>query len=157
MWESSTEKDQCGFYKIARRYLGKPQTRHTYPIRKRDGNFASTDSERVQVFTEVYQDIYSCPQSHDGYEDLNKEAERYAKALRSTYSGVQERESHDIQDPINYRPITCCRPFEKLINIELVKWLEDKSIIPESQSGFRANRSTQDQLFLLSQDVSHAL
>ena len=56
-------------------------------------------------------------------------------------------------DPNSYRPIaltSClCKTFERIINKRLIYFLERNNIITEHQSGFRANRSTADQLIRL--------
>ncbi len=61
-------------------------------------------------------------------------------------------------DPKNYRPITLLsalgKTFERFVNNELTKSIEAKNIIPESQAGFRANRSTHDQLFKIGEGIS---
>lgn len=60
----------------------------------------------------------------------------------------------------NYRPISLLsaigKVFERLINTELVAYLEANNILPESQAGFRPKRSTQDQLLKLLQDAKYA-
>lgn len=61
----------------------------------------------------------------------------------------------------NYRPITLLvalgKVLERVINRKLSDYLEREQIIPESQAGFRVGRSTQDQLFKLSQDAATAV
>lgn len=234
MWDKSVEKNQYGFYKLARQYLGKPIKQRTYPIRKADGQFASTDEQRVQIFADLYTEIYSCPNSNPGNDNLNTDADNYALTLKATFGDVKARVGHDIdttvsasnilkvlhrakrtspgtdgifythivnlpdcaldylaklyttsirccyfpsawkkgstilipkpgkdlQEPKNYRPITLLsalgKTLEKVINVGLVKILEMRNILPESQAGFRSKRSTQDQLFRLTQDISAA-
>jgi hypothetical protein len=60
-------------------------------------------------------------------------------------------------DPTNYRPISLLscvgKVLEKIIKIKLVKFLDDKKIIIDEQSGFRKNRRTSDNLFFLTQKV----
>ena len=57
----------------------------------------------------------------------------------------------------NYRPITLLsalgKIFERVINGELIQYLESSDLLPESQAGFRKHRSTQDKLFELVQDA----
>ena len=61
------------------------------------------------------------------------------------------------KDPNNYRPIsqTPClaKLFEKLIYGRLEQHLDSNKIIINSQSGFRKNRSTKDNIFHLTQKV----
>ena len=57
------------------------------------------------------------------------------------------------------RPIslmnTIAKWCEKIVNKKLQNWLEQNKLLPENQAGFRKNRSTQDQILRLSQDVTH--
>jgi potassium voltage-gated channel Eag-related subfamily H protein 8 len=59
----------------------------------------------------------------------------------------------DPSDPISYRPIaltSCvCKTLERIVNRRLVWYLEKNHHISEDQSGFRAQRSTTDQLLRL--------
>jgi hypothetical protein len=71
-----------------------------------------------------------------------------------------EKKSDDLSDPKNYRPIsiTSClmRLLERLILIRLQKHLDNNKILLESQSGFRKNRSTRDNLTFLVQKAQEA-
>ena len=61
-------------------------------------------------------------------------------------------------DPLNYRPISttsvCSKIFERIICEDLTNYLESNSILSPNQFGFRANRSTMDQLLLVYDMVS---
>ena len=65
----------------------------------------------------------------------------------------------DLTNPRHYRPITLLgalgKTMELLINPELMRFYEVNGVLPESQAGFRHNRSTQDQLFKIVQDVTN--
>lgn len=67
----------------------------------------------------------------------------------------------DHSEPKNYRPITLLsalgKILERLINEIITTYVEDKHLIPESQAGYRKNRSSQDQLYRLSEDASKAV
>ncbi len=59
----------------------------------------------------------------------------------------------DPVNPTNYRPIaltSCvCKTMERMINKRLVWYLETNNLISSYQTGFRKNRSTNDQLVRL--------
>lgn len=56
----------------------------------------------------------------------------------------------DRSDPANYRPIAVtsviAKVFERIINTQLIRYLEDHSLIHDRQYGFRPKRSTGDLL-----------
>ena len=60
----------------------------------------------------------------------------------------------------SYRQISLFRclgkTFEKMVNNRLLTFLEQNNLIDECQSGFRKNRSTEDQITLLSQEIEDA-
>jgi len=66
----------------------------------------------------------------------------------------------DLSDPKSYRPITLLsalgKTLERIIIVRLKHHLENNELIPETQAGFRKNRSTQDQLFRITQDITVA-
>ena len=61
-------------------------------------------------------------------------------------------------DPLNYRPISltsvCCKTMERLICRHITGFLEEHNILSDHQFGFRAGRSTVDQLLLVYEEVS---
>lgn len=61
-------------------------------------------------------------------------------------------------NPLNYRPISltsvCCKTFERLLCEHLTSYLETNMILSPHQFGFRASRSTMDQLLLVYDNVS---
>ena len=61
-------------------------------------------------------------------------------------------------DPLNYRPISltsvCGKVFERILCEHLTTYLESNSILSPDQFGFRASRSTSDQLLLVYDYVS---
>ena len=63
----------------------------------------------------------------------------------------------DLSQAAGYRPISLLscigKTFERLICDQLVSILDDKNFFNDCQAGFRKNRSTQEHLFRLSQDV----
>ena len=64
-------------------------------------------------------------------------------------------------DPLNYRPISltsvCCKLMERAIATHIWEYLDKNDIITANQFGFRAGRSTADQLLLVYNDVSRAI
>lgn len=67
----------------------------------------------------------------------------------------------DPKDPSNYRGITLVsslgKAFTKIINNRLEKFSEKYNIINENQAGFRSDRSTIDQIFVLQNLIDMAL
>ena len=61
-------------------------------------------------------------------------------------------------DPLNYRPVSltsvCCKTLERIIAEHLTTYLEEASLLDPNQFGFRAGRSTMDQLILVYSEVS---
>ena len=61
-------------------------------------------------------------------------------------------------DPLNYRPVSltsvCCKTLERIISQHLTSFLEDAFLLDQNQFGFRAGRSTSDQLLLVYSEVS---
>ena len=64
-------------------------------------------------------------------------------------------------DPALYRPISltsvCCKIFEKIITIDIMKYLETNHILNSKQHGFRNNRSCETQLLCLIHELSEQL
>ena len=64
-------------------------------------------------------------------------------------------------DPINYRGITVLNSigkiFTSVLQSRLLVWAEERSLIPESQFGFRSNRSTVDCIFILNTVIEVSL
>ena len=63
--------------------------------------------------------------------------------------------------PKNYRPIaltSCvCRIYERMVNAQLVWYLESKNLLSNRQFGFRKNRSTIDPLMFLTREIQNAI
>ena len=64
-------------------------------------------------------------------------------------------------NPLNFRPISLLevpgKIFEKIINIRLRHHLETNNILPDSQHGFRASRSTDTALAITYEKIAQAL
>ncbi|PIK48183.1 putative LINE-1 retrotransposable element ORF2 protein [Apostichopus japonicus] len=77
---------------------------------------------------------------------------------KSATTIVIPKPGKDHKHPGSYRPISLLpvlgKCLEKIIARRLYKFIEDYNIIPDSQAGFRRNRSTTDQLFHFLQHTS---
>ena len=71
------------------------------------------------------------------------------------------KQGKDVTSPESYRPISLTphmgKLFEKIIKERLERFLEEKGAIPQCQSGFRAARSTTDNLVYLTEKMKKAL
>ena len=67
----------------------------------------------------------------------------------------------DKSDPNNYRPIsltcTLCRVLERIISIEIIRFLNKKSYFSDDQYGFLTNRSTSTQMLVMLNDFYKAI
>ena len=56
-------------------------------------------------------------------------------------------------NPLNYRPVSltsvCCKVMERSLASHIMNYLEDNNLLSSRQFGFRAGRSTEDQLLLM--------
>jgi len=66
----------------------------------------------------------------------------------------------DTYNPMKYRGITLLSVLGKLyaavLNERVTEWIESRGILVEEQAGFRRNRSTVDQLFILTEMIKNA-
>jgi hypothetical protein len=66
---------------------------------------------------------------------------------------VIPKKDDESDNPANYRPISLLscigKILEKVINLRLNDWAETQKLLNCNQSGFRANHSTQENLFKL--------
>ncbi|CAF1019683.1 unnamed protein product, partial [Brachionus calyciflorus] len=57
----------------------------------------------------------------------------------------------------SYRPISLLsclgKLLEKIVNTKLQNWIETNKLLPECQAGFISNRSTQEQILMLTQSI----
>lgn len=74
----------------------------------------------------------------------------FPNAWRSAIVVAIPKPGKDHRKPENFRPISLtsvlCKLLEKIVNFRLVWYLETNGYITQSQSGFRKNRSTTDNL-----------
>ncbi len=72
------------------------------------------------------------------------------------FKGGNEEDKHN---PLKYRGITLLSVLGKLytaiLNERVTKWIEMRGILVEEQAGFRKNRSTVDQLFILTEMIKN--
>ncbi|KAL1470270.1 hypothetical protein MTO96_040537 [Rhipicephalus appendiculatus] len=80
---------------------------------------------------------------------------------RALVTPVQKGKSKPANNPKNYRRISItsiiCRTFERVLNSQLIDFLERTKFFPASQHGFRRDRSCDTALATLNQIVSHNL
>jgi hypothetical protein len=71
------------------------------------------------------------------------------------------KKTQDPSNPDNYRPISLTSCFakllERIVSNRIYKFVESNNLLHESQSGFRKNRSTIDNLTLLTQKIVETL
>lgn len=86
---------------------------------------------------------------------------RYPERWRTAIIIPIPKPNKDSKNPTNYRPIslTCClsKLLEKIINIRLMWYLEKYNLISNVQTGFRANKSTTDNIVKLQDHIHHAM
>ena len=84
----------------------------------------------------------------------------FPKSCRLTTIIPIPKPGKDHAEPTNYRPIaltSClCKTLERIINRRLVWYLESNNLITKLQSGFRAERSTNDNLVRLENFIRDA-
>jgi endonuclease/exonuclease/phosphatase family metal-dependent hydrolase len=91
----------------------------------------------------------------------------YSACLKCTYFPDKWKEGttillpkpgKDTRSTKNYRPITLLstlgKTLEKIINERIKSFIETNNLLPDSQAGFRSNRSTQDQLLRLIENIA---
>ncbi|KAL1474015.1 hypothetical protein MTO96_021652 [Rhipicephalus appendiculatus] len=80
---------------------------------------------------------------------------------RALVTPVHKGKSKPSNDPKNYRPISItsiiCLAFERVLNSQLLDFLERTKFFPASQHGFRRDRSCDTALATLNQIISHNL
>ena len=83
------------------------------------------------------------------------------KAWKQASVLVIKKPNKIASDPGNYRPISLLnclgKLLETIVTSQLKSWAESNHKINIEQSGFRAKRSTQDQLFRLTQQIAQGL
>ncbi|KAH7983499.1 hypothetical protein HPB52_012374 [Rhipicephalus sanguineus] len=84
-----------------------------------------------------------------------------ASWIRGLVTPVHKGKSKPSNDPKNYRPISImsvmCRTFERVLNSQLLHFLERRKFFPASQLGIRHDRSSDTALATVNQIVSHNL
>ena len=84
---------------------------------------------------------------------VHEQQEFFPESLRLATIIPIPKPGKDHAEPTNYRPIalTSClyKTLERMINKRLVWYLESNNLITKFQSGFRAERSTNDNLVRL--------
>jgi len=77
-----------------------------------------------------------------------------------SYIKMIEKKADDLTNPKNYRPISItaclCRLLERIILRRLQEYLENNGLLMGQQSGFRARRSTSDNLVFIIQKIKES-
>ena len=70
------------------------------------------------------------------------------------------KKGKDKKDPESYRPISLLsclgKLMERILNRRLIWHLESNNLLAPTQTGYRSNRNTEDQLMLLAQEIENA-
>ena len=141
-------------------------------------NFKSTNTEEYNNLFNFDELLEAINQSHDSatgpdeihYQMLKHLPESSLQALLSIFNNIWTsgvfpedwrlatvipipKPGKDPAEPTNYRPIaltSClCKTLERMINKRLIWYLESNNLLTRYQSGFRAGRSTNDNLVRL--------
>ena len=141
-------------------------------------NFKSTNTEEYNNLFNFDELLEAINQSHDSatgpdeihYQMLKHLPESSLQALLSIFNNIMTsgdfpedwrlatvipipKPGKDPAEPTNYRPIaltSClCKTLERMINKRLIWYLESNNLLTRYQSGFRAGRSTNDNLVRL--------
>ena len=141
-------------------------------------NFKSTNTEEYNNLFNFDELLEAINQSHDSatgpdeihYQMLKHLPESSLQALLSIFNNIWTtgdfpedwrlatvipipEPGKDPAEPTNYRPIaltSClCKTLERMINKRLIWYLESNNLLTRYQSGFRAGRSTNDNLVRL--------
>ena len=141
-------------------------------------NFKSANNEEYNSLFNFDELLEAINQSHDSatgpdeihYQMLKHLPESSLQALLSIFNHIWTtgdfpedwrlatvipipKPGKDPAEPTNYRPIaltSClCKTLERMINKRLIWYLESNNLLSQYQSGFRAGRSTNDNLVKL--------
>ena len=70
------------------------------------------------------------------------------------------KEGKDKKDPNSYRPISLLsclgKLLERVINRRLISFMEERTILSPTQTGYRKHRSTEDQPAVIAQQIKSA-
>ena len=152
---------------------------------KRKLNFKSPNNENYNNPFNLSELVEAIKKSHDTatgpddihYQMLKHLPKRSLQTLLNIFNNIWEtgeypetwrlativpipKPGKDHAEPTNYRPIaltSClCKTLERMINKRLVWYLESNNLISEYQSGFRTERSTNDNLIRLETFIGNA-
>ena len=152
---------------------------------KRKLNFKSPNNENYNNPFNLSELVEAIEKSHDTatgpddihYQMLKHLPKRSLQTLLNIFNNIWEtgeypetwrlativpipKPGKDHAEPTNYRPIaltSClCKTLERMINKRLVWYLESNNLISEYKSGFRAERSTNDNLIRLETFIRNA-
>ena len=80
---------------------------------------------------------------------------------QSVFNPIPKNRTNDPRVPLNYRGISLLscvyKIYSAMLNIRLVKHLDDNEILHDEQNGFRGDRSCRDHIFTLASMIKNKL
>lgn len=105
-WTETENKSPYGFYKLAKRMSEeKTYTKCTYPIKDQQGHHILEDEEKVEIFRNLYEDIYKIPEPDPDHQSTAyKRISEFTKTLTDDFATVCERDEQDFDIPVQVTP-----------------------------------------------------
>lgn len=97
-WEACQNKDRHGFFKLAGRILKSSVGTTAYPIKDQDGETPVKDDDKLEEFSNLYEDIYTPSAETEESRPGGVLADRYYSDLAEEYSEVRRRPRSQVLD-----------------------------------------------------------